>query len=110
MPDMPGVDAYVMKSGQNPALMLSTTFKRQLDPDIKFPYTNEFISQIEHELFPFLKVGGNFIYRARKNFQGSLFYDEASATYWNLLDSIPNGGCPSRPRSRLTAPRSRPRT
>jgi len=93
-PDLPGVDAYVMKSGQNPALMLSTTFKRQLDPNIKFPYTHEFITQIEHELFPFLKVGANFIYRARMNFQGSLNYDEASGTYWNLLEQHPEWWVP----------------
>ena len=94
LPDMPGTDTYAMKSGQNPALMQSTLFKRQLDPNIKFPYTHEFIAQVEHELFPFLKVGANFIYRARKNFQGSLSYDEASATYWNLLEQHPEWWVP----------------
>jgi hypothetical protein len=94
LPDMPGVDAYVMKSGQNPALMLSTTFKRQLDPDIKFPYTHELIGQIEHELFPYLKVGANVIYRARRNFQGNFNFDEASGTYWNLLEQHPEWWVP----------------
>jgi hypothetical protein len=94
IPDMPGVDAYVLKSGQNPALMQSTLFKRQLDPDIKFPYTNELIGQIEHELFPFFKVGGNVIYRTRKNYQADFNYDEASGTYWNLLDQHPEWWVP----------------
>ena len=83
--------------------MLSTTFKRQLDPNIKFPYTHEFIAQIEHELFPFLKVGGNFIYRDRKNFQGQPALRPASGTPTGTCsNSTPNGGCPSRPPSRLT--------
>jgi hypothetical protein len=93
-PDLPGVDSYVMKSGQNPANMLSTLFKQGVDPNIKFPYTNEFIAQIEHELFPYLKVGGNFIYRTRQNFQSGLNYDTATNTYWNLLEQHPEWWVP----------------
>lgn len=89
LPDKPGTDAYVMKSGQNPANMLSTQFKLGLDPNIKFPYTHEFIGQIEHELFPFLKVGGNLIYRDRQNIQGGLLYDLNQNSYWNLLEQHP---------------------
>lgn len=88
-PDLPGTDSYLMKSGQNPANMLSNQFKLGLDPDIKFPYTHELIGQIEHELFPFLKVGGNVVYRSRENFTGGLLYDLVGNSYWNLLEQHP---------------------
>jgi hypothetical protein len=93
-PDSPPTDSYALTPGQNPLTMLSKTFKQQIDPNLKDPYTREFIAGIEHELFPFLKVGLTYVYRDHKNFTASLNYDTASGTYWNLLSQHPEWWVP----------------
>ena len=93
-PDFPGVDTYVLDPTANPLLMLSTTFKQQINPDLKNPYTREILAQIEHELFPHLKVGLTYIYRDRMNNTASLNYDRTSKTYWNLLEQHPEWWVP----------------
>jgi hypothetical protein len=108
-PDVPSIDTYVLPAGTNALTMLSTTFKQQINPNLKDPYTREFIAQIEHELFPFLKVGLTAIYRDRMNNTANLPFDSATNTYWNLLEQHPEwwvpftttvptyGGFPARP-------------
>ena len=93
-PDSPPIDNYVLQPGQNPLTMLSTTFKQQIDPKLKDPYTREFTAAIEHELFPYLKVGLTYIYRDHKNVTAYLNYDRASGTYWNLLSQHPEWWVP----------------
>ncbi|MBM3293692.1 MAG: hypothetical protein FJY82_04120 [Candidatus Aminicenantes bacterium] len=93
-PDAPPVDSYVIPAGTNPLTMLSTTFKQQINSDLNNPYTREVIAQVEHELFPHLKVGLNFIYRDRKDFTAYLNYDQASGTHWNLLEQHPEWWVP----------------
>lgn len=93
-PDAPPFDTYVLRPGQNPLTMLSTTFKQQIDPTLKNPYTREFIAGLDHELLPFLKVSLTYIYRDHKNFTASLNYDQTSGTYWNLLEQHPEWWVP----------------
>jgi len=93
-PDAPPIDKYELPAGTNPLTMLSTTFKQQINPDLKNPYTREVTAQIEHELFPQFKVGLIFIYRDRKNFTANLNYDQTTGTYWNLLQQHPEWWVP----------------
>jgi hypothetical protein len=93
-PDAPPIDTYVVPAGTNPLTMLSTTFKQQIDSDLKNPYTREIIAQIEHEALPHLKVGLTYIYRDRQNLTASLNYDQNSATFWNLLEQHPEWWVP----------------
>jgi hypothetical protein len=93
-PDAPPIDKYELPAGTNPLTMLSTTFKQQINSDLKNPYTREIIAQVEHEMLPHLKVGLAYIYRDRKNFTASLNYDQASGTYWNLLEQHPEWWVP----------------
>jgi len=93
-PDAPPIDSYVLQPGQNPLTMLSTTFKQQINPNLNDPYTREFTFGIEHELFPYLKVGLTYIYRDHQNMTASLNYDAVSGTYWNLLSQHPEWWVP----------------
>ena len=93
-PDAPPIDSYALQPGQNPLTMLSTTFKSQIDPNLKNPYTREFIAGLDHELFPYLKVSLTYIYRDHKNFTANLNYDAVTGTYWNLLEQHPDWWVP----------------
>jgi len=93
-PDAPPIDNYVLPGGTNPTTMLSTTFKKQIDQNLKDPYTSEITAMIEHELFPQLKVSAMYIYRDRHNLTANLFYDQTSGTYWNRLELHPEWWVP----------------
>jgi hypothetical protein len=93
-PDAPPIDKYEIPAGTNPLTMLSTTFKQQINPDLKNPYTREIIAQVEHEMLPHFKVGLMYIYRDRENFTASQNYDQATGTYWYLLEQHPEWWVP----------------
>jgi hypothetical protein len=93
-PDEPPIDKYEIPAGTNPLTLLSTEFKKQIDPHLKNPYTREIIAQIESELLPNFKLGLAYIYRDRKNITASLNYDSATGTYWNLLEQHPEWWVP----------------
>jgi hypothetical protein len=88
-PDLPPIDKYQLPPGTDPRTMLSTEFKQRIDPNMKNTYMREIIAQIQHELFPYLKVGIAYIFRDRKNQTAYLLYDRATGKYWNTLESAP---------------------
>jgi len=92
-PDLPGIDKYV-SIGSTPLGMVSTSYLRAIDPNVKIPYEDEFSAGIEHELLKHLNVGVRYINRQRKRIMGDVLYDEATQRYWYSYDKAPDWWVP----------------
>ena len=85
-PDLPGVDRYLQADDQSPVGLIGNTWQKNIDPNLKTPYMNEFRAGIERDLGGF-NVGVAGLYRDRKNQISDLRYDLATGTYWSGVDS-----------------------
>jgi len=91
-PDLPGIDRYL--TYDNPLDMLSDSYKRSIDPNVKIPYEDEIALGVDHELLKNLNVGARYIYKNRKRIMGNVLYDEASKRYWYSYEQAPEWWVP----------------
>jgi hypothetical protein len=93
-PDPPHIDGYREALGKTPLELVSNTYLKAIDPNVKPPYMDEFNFGIEHELIRDFQLSVHYIIRKRGNIVGSVLWDEESGSYWYTYEKAPKWWIP----------------